>query len=363
MNAQKIFALLLVLVLLTQPLALAEDISPELLTVAESAAAVVVSGEGEVQEMPPAAETSVAEETPMPEISPAQSTSPEETPVPEESAVSLETPVPEDTPVPDAPSAPEETPAPEATAASTQEPAPEESPEPTVEVTAEPTPVPTDAPSTEPSIGPSAEPSLEPTCAPSAVEILPERSSLVLGVSEKADISAYTLLPEGAVDDVQFISSHRYLSVSAKGVLSARKAGTYTVTLLASGGASAKIQVSVRKAPEKVNLSIDRKSAAVGETIACTASIPAKSAGSWSWASSNPDVLFSNGDGSFLAVGAGSAKITVTTYNGRSASASVTVSCAGIHIPQRVLPHPWSGRNPRPHPRCIRRRSALFLLR
>ena len=218
----------------------------------------------------------------------------------------------------------------EPTAEPTVEPSVEPSIEPTIEPTVEPTSEPIVEPTVEPTAEPTAEPTIEPTATPDpsvAVEIIPSVSEIILGAKEKAPLPGYSLVPETAVDDVEYMTAGG-LTITDDGMLSSAKPGSYILTLTAESGAFAEVPVTVKKAPGKVSISADRKSLSVGETLRCSAVLPENSAGSVSYSTNKPSILQNNGDGSFTAIAKGSARITAKTYNGKTAYINLSVSAA-----------------------------------
>ena len=124
-------------------------------------------------------------------------------------------------------------------------------------------------------------------------------------------------------------------TVSASGLITAKKAGTAVITVTTHNGLTATVTVNVAKAPSKVTLSAGKLSLMAGQTAQLTAKLPAGTAASMIWESSNPAVATVDAGGFVTAVGAGEAAIRVTTFNGKSALCKLTVYSAGgdISIP------------------------------
>ena len=210
------------------------------------------------------------------------------------------------------------------TLAPTDEPEPADSPESTE--SAEPiasteapifteTPVPTDTP------------------VPVATAIEPEFSALTLGVGEKRSAAGYTLLPQGAQANVAFMSSApKIATVDSAGWITAKKKGSAVITLATEGGARATIAVTVVKAPSKIVVSTPRKSLGVGESVALAYTLPTNTGGSVTFSGDHDDVALVSSDGRVQALSAGSVKITAKTYNGKSASLTITVANAPTQI-------------------------------
>ena len=147
---------------------------------------------------------------------------------------------------------------------------------------------------------------------------------LVLGVREK-----HTLKVAGvAAGDCAFVSADKKVAtVSAKGVITARKAGK-TVVTVACGELRTACAVTVKKAPSKVTLSAKTLTLGVGEIAALKATLPSRTAGHVAFTSGKPGVAAVNGKGEIIALKPGTATITARTYNGKSAKCKVTVKAA-----------------------------------
>lgn len=120
-------------------------------------------------------------------------------------------------------------------------------------------------------------------------------------------------------------SNKKVATVDTAGVVTAKKTGSVRITATAFDGRSATCAITVFKAPSKVTLAPKALSIGVGETAELTATLPAKSMTSFTWATSALTVA-SVEDGVVTGVSPGKATITVHTANGKKANCTVTVT-------------------------------------
>ena len=130
----------------------------------------------------------------------------------------------------------------------------------------------------------------------------------------------------------------RIATVSEKGLVTAKKAGTAVITVMTHNGLKATVTVTVCKAPKKISLSSSKLSLTVGKTGQLKAVLPAGTASGLVWESSDPAVATVDGTGLVTAVKAGKAVVRATTFNGKSALCQVTVTAAQDDDPE--LPDP-----------------------
>ncbi|MBQ3477741.1 MAG: Ig domain-containing protein, partial [Clostridia bacterium] len=142
--------------------------------------------------------------------------------------------------------------------------------------------------------------------APEANASVP--SSLTLGVGE-----SYALKVSGAK---KYQSSNaKKATVSSKGVIKGKAVGTATITVTMKRGDPLKVRVTVRKAPGKVSLNKSKLTLQAGKTYQLKAKLPSKTASKLTWSSSKKSVAKVSADGLITAVKAGTAVITVKTFN------------------------------------------------
>ena len=154
-----------------------------------------------------------------------------------------------------------------------------------------------------------------------------EAESMELGVKESAQLvpandqgceAAYSYASENA----------KIATVDKNGLVTAKKAGSTTITVTAYNGLTAQCAVTVYKAPSKVTLSETKLSMGAGQTESLSASINSGSVGKISFSSSKEGVATVDENGLVTAISEGKATITAKAYNGKKASCTVTVLAA-----------------------------------
>lgn len=152
-------------------------------------------------------------------------------------------------------------------------------------------------------------------------------ASRTLGAGETCQLSV-TKTPANSLESVQYSSaSGSVASVSSQGLITAKAKGTAVITAYTSSGSRDSILVSVVNAPS--SLSINRTNASLkrGETLQLTSTVNSGSAAAARFYSSgNSSVATVNQNGLVTAVSAGTAVITVKTYNNVSAKCTVVVA-------------------------------------
>ncbi len=171
----------------------------------------------------------------------------------------------------------------------------------------------------------------------SAKSISLNRSTLSLGVGE-----TYTLIdtvkPDSAAVGCKWTSSNSAVaSVDGNGKVTAKKAGTATITVKTSNGLSKSCKVTVKPAPSSIKVSTSNLSLGVGEEFIISESTNSGSyAWKFSWSSSNSKVATvtktSGNKAKIVAKGTGTTNITVKTYNGKTAVCKVTVKPAPTSV-------------------------------
>lgn len=115
-------------------------------------------------------------------------------------------------------------------------------------------------------------------------------------------------------------------TVSSAGVITAVSRGNAEITLRIEGTEfSAAARVTVYDAPSDVLLDVNSMDMNAGDTYALKPIIPEGSWTSFSYSSSDEKVATVNADGLITAVGSGTAVVTVTTYNGKTAEVKLYV--------------------------------------
>ena len=161
--------------------------------------------------------------------------------------------------------------------------------------------------------------------APESVSI--NKTAVNIGVGQNYSLST-ELTPSNAVTYCSWSSSDKSIAtVNSSGQITGKKIGTATITVKTSNGKTVSCKVNVKKAPTGISFDTTELSLNVDEeyTLVKTLS-PANSATSYKWKSSNVKVATINSSGKIVAKGKGTAVITVTTYNGKTASCTVNVT-------------------------------------
>lgn len=162
------------------------------------------------------------------------------------------------------------------------------------------------------------------------------KTSLILGVGETYDLNSS--LPKGCGAYSILYSTNKASVADVKasgGLVTAKSVGTATITATAYNGVKVSCKVEVRKAPTSVTLNKSSISLGTGTTYTLVENTPG--------AYSNPDnVVWSSSDSSVASVKkdknntavvtakkAGTATITIRTYNGKTAQCKVSVENVG----------------------------------
>ncbi|MCQ4022568.1 MULTISPECIES: Ig-like domain-containing protein [unclassified Ruminococcus] len=161
------------------------------------------------------------------------------------------------------------------------------------------------------------------------------KSALTLGVGE-----SYTLIkssPTGTNLTTAVYSSDNTSVVTVTlrgGVLSAKSVGKAVVTIKTANGATASCTVTVKKAPTSITLNRILLNLNLGESYYLDTSFPIGEGANVKYKSNNTSVASVNSSGGLVtAKKAGTAKITATTYNGKSATCTVTVTNLNLPAP------------------------------
>ncbi len=159
------------------------------------------------------------------------------------------------------------------------------------------------------------------------------RNMLTLGIGEQFDLNC--TITEGSASARTYYSSNNENVVSverAGGLVTAKALGTATVAVKTYNDIPASCNVIVKKAPSYVRLDKTDLHIGVGQRVKLNATIPEESASALRFASSDESVIRTDQKGNLFAVTKGSATVTVSTYNGLSASCHITVSNAADAI-------------------------------
>ncbi|MGG3640028.1 Ig-like domain-containing protein [Bacillus gobiensis] len=168
-----------------------------------------------------------------------------------------------------------------------------------------------------------------------AVKVSPKtvkvnKTSLSVTAGKTATLTA-TVSPSDSTDKtVKWKSSNiKIATVDSKGKITGKAKGTATITATVKGAKEVKIKVSVTAPVAAKSVKINKTSATLmkGKTITLSATVSPSNTTNKSvkWKSSNTKVATVNSSGKVTAVGAGTAKITAATTNGKTSTTTITV--------------------------------------
>lgn len=154
--------------------------------------------------------------------------------------------------------------------------------------------------------------------------ILLDAGEITLGVKESFDLNPrYDGDFEGSFSCES--SNVKVAAITQDGVVTAKKTGSAVITVTAENGLTTSCSVTVKKAPSSVKLNPAKLELGAGESMQLAWTLSSGSAGSVGFESSDPAVADVRADGLVTAVAPGSATVQVRTFNGRKASAKITV--------------------------------------
>ncbi|MBQ8505966.1 MAG: carboxypeptidase regulatory-like domain-containing protein, partial [Clostridia bacterium] len=117
----------------------------------------------------------------------------------------------------------------------------------------------------------------------------------------------------------------RVATVDKNGLITAKKAGTTVIRVTAFNGVYADCEITVKRAPSSITLSAKAITMFAGQEQPLAYKLSSNSAGSVSYASSDENVAMVDANGVVYAIAAGTAKVKATTFNGKSATCTITV--------------------------------------
>ena len=162
-------------------------------------------------------------------------------------------------------------------------------------------------------------------CAP--VKKIKITGATTMAVGQQYSGWKIALSPAGAYNAVTYSSSKssvlRVLNART-GLVQAMKKGTAYITVKSHNGKKSKIKVTVKAAPPKVSLSPANAVLKQGASGKYKVNLYGGS-GSYTFTSSNPEVATISGNGTVLARALGTTTITVRTFNGKTASTTLSV--------------------------------------
>ena len=171
------------------------------------------------------------------------------------------------------------------------------------------------------------------------IHVLPEPESVTLSDHELriGALDSWKLsyaLNEGSAGAVGFTSSDPSVAtVDDDGTVHALNEGVATITATAYNGVSDSCALTVVPAPTGVTLTAERSTIGLNEKLQLSAAMePAGTLGTLKFSSSNTRYVTVSADGVIQGKRAGSATITVKTYNGKTATLKVTVKKAPTSV-------------------------------
>ena len=162
--------------------------------------------------------------------------------------------------------------------------------------------------------------------APSSIVI--NKTKLVLGIGEKFNLNSY--LPSGCASYNTAYSTNNALVadvVKDNGLVTAKAVGTAKITVKTYNGKTAVCVINVKKAPKSISLNKKQITLGIGERFDLNSSLPSD-CGAYSVAYSTNNAKTADvkrAGGLVTAKAVGTAKITVKTYNGKTAVCTFTV--------------------------------------
>mgnify|MGYP002550434391 CR=1 FL=1 len=162
--------------------------------------------------------------------------------------------------------------------------------------------------------------------APSSIVI--NKTKLVLGIGEQFNLNSY--LPSGCASYNTAYSTNNALVadvVKDNGLVTAKAVGTAKITVKTYNGKTAVCVINVKKAPKSISLNKKQITLGIGERFDLNSSLPSD-CGAYSIVYSTNNAKTADvkrAGGLVTAKAVGTAKITVKTYNGKTAVCTFTV--------------------------------------
>ena len=167
--------------------------------------------------------------------------------------------------------------------------------------------------------------------APKSVSF--KAKSLLIGCGESMS-TAVVYNPTSAYSVCTYTSSDPSVATvdPVTGMVLGVAPGFAVITAKPQKGTAGTCTVEVRPAPDSLALSQTSLALAEGMSVTLTPVLPEGTAGHGTFESSDPEVATVTAGGVVKGVGGGTAIITATTYNGHSASCTVTVTPAPVRL-------------------------------
>lgn len=160
-------------------------------------------------------------------------------------------------------------------------------------------------------------------------------TSATLGVGETLALTA-TINPSNATKTVTWTTSNSTIATVSGGKVTAKKAGTATITAKTVNGKTATCKITVKEPAASISISKTALTMGVGEQVKLTTSVTTGASYKRTFTSSDSTVVkivtTTTGTVTFKGLKAGTANITVKTFNGKTATCKVTVKAAAASI-------------------------------
>lgn len=156
-----------------------------------------------------------------------------------------------------------------------------------------------------------------------ATKVTLNASKATLGVGQKLTLIPSTT-PQYTLDKFTWTSSNpKVCTVNSKGQITALKKGTATITVKTTKGKTATCKVTVKSPATSIKLNYSKRTVKVGQEVIVKATVTGYG-GKLTWSSSNSCASVDE-NGNITALKKGTAIITVKTYNGKTASLTLTI--------------------------------------
>lgn len=156
-----------------------------------------------------------------------------------------------------------------------------------------------------------------------ATKVTLNASKATLGVGQKMTLIPSTT-PQYTLDKFTWTSSNpKVCTVNANGQITALKKGTATITVKTTKGKTATCKVTVKSPATAIKLNYTKRTVNVGQEIIAKATVTGYG-GTLEWSCNNSCASVDE-NGNIKALKKGTAIITVKTYNGKSASLTLTI--------------------------------------
>ncbi|MDY3854973.1 MAG: lectin like domain-containing protein [Butyribacter sp.] len=158
----------------------------------------------------------------------------------------------------------------------------------------------------------------------SKISVTPKK--ITMGKSEKVALSIKTTPASGKSSLTYNSSNKKVATVSRAGKITAKKKGTATITIKAPSGITAKVAVTVKKAPSYIKAKTKKKVLKKGQTTKIVTRLSKKSASyKLAFRSSNKKVATVTSSGKIKARKKGTAHIRITTFNKKKTYVTIKV--------------------------------------